>query len=105
MPKHSKLQDKLAKSLHRPTPPKAATRKPTAALPPAKGEGIARKISISLHPTDLAKVEGIRSYLAGVGKHITTSEAIKLALRTVKVGSDLAGHLADLEAEDKRRKG
>jgi len=101
MTKHATLKARLHKSLSRTKPTAAPTSTPRPAVAP---EGIAQKISVSLHPRDLAAVEGIRAYMARQGHHLTVSQALKLALRTVLPGPDLAAHLAELAADDQRRK-
>lgn len=94
----AQLKAKLAKSL---APSRA---NPTAAPAPSVAHDIARKLSVSLHPTDLAKVESIRRHLANQGRYITVSEAIKLALRAATVGPELVKHLDELAEDDRRRK-
>ena len=99
MTKPNALQAALAKSLKH-----AKTTKPVAAAP-VPAVGIAEKLSVSLHPADLASVKAIQAELAKVAIYISTSQAIKIALRgytptprTVQDG------FRSLLADDQRRK-
>lgn len=101
MTKPDKLQLALAKSLTRPShkPVTNATVAPAAV-------GIAQKLSVSLHPADLAKLAEVQRLLAAAGRYgVTTSEALKVAIRgfspTAKTVADL---YESLKADDQRRK-
>lgn len=100
--KKNTLQDKLARSLDQMNKREAKT--PTAspaALPPV-AERKCKKLSISLFQTDLARLDGIRSFMEANGHRITTSQAIKLALRTAPLSNDLAAAMDAVRAEDGR---
>jgi hypothetical protein len=107
------LQARLAKSLdsantrkENATPrPKPATRSATRHAPrPQKGGGYLR-LCISLTPADQERIDAICSYLAAKGERVTTSRAVKLALRTAPLSADLAAALASVKAEDGRARG
>ena len=67
MTKHATLKSKLHKSLSHLKP---TTTKPVAAAPAAEpNAGIARKLSVSLHPTDLARLAAIQAELAKTGHY------------------------------------
>lgn len=102
MTKKNTLQDRLARSLDQMNKreAKAPTASP-AALPPV-AERKCRKISISLFQTDIAKLDGIRSFMEANGQRISTSQAVKLALRTAPLSKDLAEAMAAVRAEDGR---
>lgn len=107
------LQARLAASLDNANKreAKAAPKLPTAAKPKtartapkprtSKGAKYAR-LSISLFPTDLDRLNAIRSYLGARGHQITTSQAIKVALRTSRLSEDLTEALRAIKAEDGR---
>lgn len=102
MTKQNSLQNRLARSLDRMNKNDAKTRKTIpAALPPADARKC-KKLSISLFQTDLAKLDGIRSYMESIGKRISTSQAIKLALRTAPHSNALVEAMAAIQAEDGR---
>lgn len=100
--KKNTLQDKLARSLDQMN--KREAKAPTAsiaALPPV-AERKCKKLSISLFQTDIAKLEGIRSFMETNGQRITTSQAVKLALRTAPLSHDLVDSMSAIKAEDGR---
>jgi len=93
------LQDKLARSLD-----KANTkdkRKVSTPKPPPLGK--CSKLSVSLFARDLQRLDAIRDYMASRGERISTSQAIKLALRTAPLSEDLAKALAAIRSEDGRK--
>lgn len=102
MTKHKTLQDRLARSLDQMN---KNEKKPhdtaTVAMTPATGRRCA-KLCISVFKTDMAKLDGIRSFMKANGQWITTSQAIKLALRTAPLSSDLVKAMAAIQAEDGR---
>lgn len=102
MTKKNTLQDRLARSLDQMNKreAKAPTASP-AALPPV-AERKCKKLSISLFQTDIAKLDGIRSFMEANGQRISTSQAVKLALRTAPLSKDLADAMAAIRAEDGR---
>ncbi len=63
----------------------------------------AQKLSVSLHPTDLDVIKTIRARIVAEGRFLTTSQAIKLALRTCEL-TDARLLLAILsQIEDNRK--
>ncbi len=69
---------------------------------PAAPGGKCAKISISLFVSDLARLDAIRSYMAARGQRISISQAIKLALRTVPLTTELTAALDAIRKEDGR---
>jgi hypothetical protein len=62
------------------------------------------KISVSLFDTDMERVKGIRTYiLEHRGAVISTSAALKLALRTAPLSPALCEALDQAAAEDGRK--
>jgi len=105
--KSKTLQEKLARSLDRANT-KEAKRRPgrRSPTPPplAPAERRCTKISISLFEIDLQRVKAIRAYvLAERGAAISTSQVIKLALRTAPLTSALCQALDQAAAEDGRK--
>ena len=96
------LQEKLARSLDQANT-KEAHRRPRQAPAPA-AERRCTKISVSLFDTDLEKLKGIRAYvLEQRGAVISTSAALKLALRTAPLSPALCQALDQAAAEDGRK--
>jgi len=102
MTKHKTLQARLARSLDQMNKNEAKTPKSAPAALPRTNDRKCKKLCISLFQTDLAKLDDIRSFMKANGKWITTSQAIKLALRTAPHSSDLVEALAAVQAEDGR---
>lgn len=96
------LQAKLARSLDRANkqPRPRGKQKALAPLPPEKK---CSKLSVSLFSGDLSRLEEVRSYMAERGHRISTSQAVKLALRTCTIGPALEEALQAVRAEDGRR--
>ena len=97
------LKAKLARSLD------SAIRRDNKAAPkrstrstPATADRQGAKLSISLFASDLAALEAIRSYMAARGHRLSTSQAVKLALRTAPLSEDLTSALDAIKAEDGR---
>jgi len=84
------LQDKLGKA---PAP---------AAVAPLQGGGCT-KLSVSLFAGDLARLDAIRDYMAARGVRLSTSQAVKVALRTAPLSEALAEALDAIRAEDGRK--
>jgi len=101
MVKANTIQAQLALSLDAAN--KKAKAKPAAAQP-APGGGRCSKLSISLFAGDLARLDAIRDFMQLRGERISTSQAIKLALRTAPLNDDLAAALNANRAEDGRGK-
>lgn len=102
MTKHTALQDKLARSLDaanakdkaHPTPPAPA---------PTQAARKCTKLSVSLFSGDLEALDGIREFMATRGHRISTSQAVKLALRTAALSPELEAMLEAIRSEDGRR--
>lgn len=62
------------------------------------------KLSISLFASDLQRLEAILSFMAARGHRLSTSQAVKLALRTAPLSEALTAALERLRSEDGRRK-
>lgn len=100
--KKNTLQDRLARSLDQMNKREAKNQTTaTADLPPV-AERKCKKLSISLFQTDLARLDGIRSFMEANGQRISTSQAVKLALRTAPLSNDLVEAMAAIRAEDGR---
>jgi hypothetical protein len=99
--KSKTLQEKLARSLDQANIKEKRSGLKTPA-PPA--ERRCTKISISLFDTDIERVKAIRAYvLAERGASISTSQVIKLALRTAPLSSALCQALDQAAQEDGRK--
>jgi hypothetical protein len=96
------LQDKLARSLDNANKREVkAHRQAPAPLPADKR---CTKLSISLFETDRRQVEAIRAFvLVQSGTSISTSQVIKLALRTAPLTKALTEALDQARQEDGRR--
>ena len=99
------LQEKLARSLDKANTLEAKKRPGRQRpLAPAPAEKRCKKISISLFDTDTQRVQAIRAYvLTQRGESISTSQVIKLALRTAPLSADLCKALDAAAAEDGRK--
>ena len=62
-----------------------------------------KKLSISLFPGDLVRLAAIMDYMAGRGHRLSTSQAIKLALRTAPLTPDMDKALDAIRSEDGRK--
>ena len=103
MKKQKTLQDRLAQSLDKTNKQKAPPLSITPVTKPAvKNKRKCKKLCISLFKTDLAMLEGIRSFMANNGERITISQAVKLALRTAPLSNGLIEAMAATNAEDGR---
>lgn len=101
MAKHtgSTLQDKLARSLDQANRREA----PRPAPDPLPTERRCVKLSISLFSGDVARLDAIRDYMQTRGHRISTSQAVKLALRTAAISPELDAALDAIRAEDGRK--
>lgn len=61
-----------------------------------------QKLSITLYKTDIEKIDAIYSLAASNGKRVTTSDVVKLALRSMSVTPNLLKTLDAIRAEDGR---
>lgn len=98
----SALQSKLAKSLDKANTSQSKRKPP--APPKQTGERHCKKLSISLFDGDLERLDAIRDYMQTKGERISTSQAVKLALRTAPLTSALDKALEAIKAEDGRGK-
>jgi trans-2-enoyl-CoA reductase len=73
---------------------------PTA-LPKAPPQ-MSQKLSITLYKTDIKKIDAIYSLAASNGKRVSTSDVVKLALRSMAVSPNLLKTLDAIRAEDGR---
>lgn len=101
MAKAQTLQQRLALSLDQ------ANRSAKTARPAApvvnQAEARCTKISISLFSGDVERLDAIRDYMAAQGVRISTSQAVKLALRTAELSPDMIAALDAIRAEDGRK--
>ena len=101
--KSKALQEKLARSLDKANIKEGKKRHGRQTLAPLPPEKRCEKLSISLFATDRQRVEGIRAFiLAQSGKAISTSQVIKLALRTAPLSKELLEALEQAKREDGR---
>ena len=76
----------------------------TAALPAATPESKATKCGFALYPPDLARIDAIRDYMQVRGHRISSSVAVRLALRSVALDPAMDKLLAEMRSEDGRGK-
>jgi len=101
MTKHSTtLQDKLARSLDQANRKEKSHRQAPAPLP---AERRCTKLSVSLFSGDVARLDAIRDYMQRLGHRVSTSQAIKLALRTAALTPDMNKALDAIRSEDGRK--
>jgi trans-2-enoyl-CoA reductase len=72
-----------------------------AAFPKAPAQK-SQKLSITLYKTDIEKIDAIYSLAASNGKRVSTSDVVKLALRSMAVSPNLLKTLDAIRAEDGR---
>ena len=95
------LQEKLALSLDQANRREAAKKPAQAPLP---AERRCNKLSISLFAGDLARLDAILQLMAQNGERLSTSQAIKLALRTAPLDAAAMRQALDaIRSEDGRR--
>jgi len=100
MTKGTAIQEQLARSLD-----KANTKeqKKQRSAPVIQADRKCKKLSISLFQTDLDRLQAIQAYMATRGEMLSTSHAIKLALRTAPLSEALAEALDQARSEDGRK--
>ena len=100
------LQDRLARSLDQANR-REAQKKPAAALPaklPLPAERRCVKLSISLFSGDVARLDAIRDLMAQNGVRLSTSQAVKVALRTAPLDAAAMRQALDaIRSEDGRK--
>jgi len=107
MAKHtsSTLQDRLARSLDQAN--RREAKKPATALPaklPLPAERRCSKLSVSLFSGDMARLDAIRDLMAQNGVRLSTSQAVKLALRTAPLDAAAMRQALDaIRSEDGRK--
>jgi hypothetical protein len=100
MAKH--VQDRLARSLDQANRREAA--KPRTAAPPLPAERRCVKLSVSLFSGDVARLDAIRDMAAQNGVRLTTSQVIKVALRTAPLDpAAMRQALHAIRSEDGRK--
>jgi hypothetical protein len=101
MNKGKSLQAKLAQSLDQANTREARTPRPAPAPSPADRK--CTKISVSLFQADLDRLQAIQDFMAARGSRISTSQAVKLALRTAPLSDALQEALDQVRREDGRK--
>lgn len=79
-----------------------STRKAAGAALPKAPVQKSQKLSVTLYKTDIEKIDAMYSLAASNNKRVTTSDVVKLALRSMSVTPDLLKTLDDIRAEDGR---
>ena len=99
--KSDELIARLGQSLIKPS---ASSQIPEAVFPSAPEEKeLATKISISVYADDLTHIDAIIAHMAKSRCRINRSEAIKLALRGVKLTAELTTLHQEIRRDDGRR--
>ena len=98
------LQDRLARSLDQANRKEAKKKRQAPAIPaPLPAERRCTKLSVSLFSGDVARLDAIRDYMAERGHRLSTSQAVKLALRTAPLTPDMDKALDAIRSEDGRK--
>ena len=79
-----------------------SSRKTAPAVFPKTPAQKSQKLSITLYKTDIEKIDAIYSLAASNGKRVSTSDVVKLALRSMAVSPNLLKTLDAIRAEDGR---
>ena len=104
MTKHgSTLQDRLARSLDQANTREKKAHRLAPAPAPLPADRRCTKLSVSLFGGDLKRLDAIRDYMAARGVRLSTSQAVKLALRTAPLSDALAEALDQVKREDGRK--
>jgi len=102
--KSKEIQKRLARSLDQVNAKESKSLPPRQPSPLSPPEKRCKKISISLFETDLQRVKQIRAYIMTQrDEAISTSQVIKLALRTAPLSSALCDALDKVAQEDGRK--
>lgn len=102
--KSKTLQEKLARSLDEVNAKEKKKHPGRQTIIKAPPERHCTKISVSLFDTDVQRLKAIREYVnAERGVLISTSQAIKLALRSAPLSAALCEALEQAAAEDGRK--
>jgi len=97
------IQDRLARSLDKANTKAAKKSKPTPPAATTTEVRRCKKLSVSLFDTDVRRLQAIRSYMAQRGEILSTSQAVKLALRCAPLSDDLVTALDAVRREDGRK--
>jgi hypothetical protein len=76
-------------------------------VPPSNPAGPtnALKVSVSLYPSDLARMDEVKRYMTSLGyRNLSDSEALRLACRSISLNSTLGDVYVQMMQEDRRRK-
>jgi hypothetical protein len=105
MAKHTAtLQDRLARSLDQANRREAAKQPLKAPAPLLPAERRCTKLSVSLFSGDVARLDAIRELMAQNGVRLSTSQAVKLALRTAPLDAAAMRQALDaIRSEDGRK--
>jgi len=103
MTKGKGLQAKLARSLDKANTKAAKAPAKAAKAPAPKAGRHCKKLSVSLFDTDMKRLDAIRAYMAQRGEMLSTSQAVKLALRCTPLSDDLVKALDAVRLEDGRK--
>lgn len=98
----STLKELQRLSLDKPNRQEAARQ--ARATPAATPESKATKCGYALYPPDLARIDAIRDYMQVRGHRISSSVAVRLALRSVALDPAMDKLLAEMRSEDGRGK-
>jgi len=98
----STLKELQRLSLDKPNRLEAARQ--AQATPAATPESKSAKCGFALYPPDLAKLDAIRDYMQMRGHRISSSVAVRLALRSVALDPAMDKLLAEMRSEDGRGK-
>jgi len=70
-----------------------------------KAEAMASKISVSVYPTDIERLDELKDYMKRQGiRNISDSEALRIACRAVTLSSTCVEVYHGMQKEDGRRK-
>jgi hypothetical protein len=101
----SELQDKLKMLTSTPSTAAPEFTTPTNTPRPKLSRDLARKVSVSLYPTDLQKLTEIRQFMVSLGfRNLSDSEALRLGIRSTVLAENLRPLYEDMLQEDRRRK-
>lgn len=100
----STLKELQRLSLDKPNRREAARQARPPALPAATPESKAAKCGFALYPPDLARIDAIRDYMQVRGHRISSSVAVRLALRTAALDPAMDKLLDAMRSEDGRGK-
>jgi hypothetical protein len=104
----SELLDRLKKSLPKAAPVSESPAEPPAPVSIAAAPVVrpnAPKLSVSLYPYDLSRLDEIKAFMQGRGfRNLSDSEALRLACRAVVIDDRFLDLYRSMQDEDGRRK-